>query len=154
MVTQITHAPLALPSDARAAERERRTPRPAGGLIRSNLKSQVATRKRRRADTVRCSRRALCRSLLPELSVCPPARLPQSDAVIAPCCCGQGAFPLPSPSVLSGCLSRWQCGCGVPNAALHPSASIAEEDEMFFPLSPVPLPPSEHHPVLHLPHRR
>ncbi|KAI3351257.1 hypothetical protein L3Q82_005808 [Scortum barcoo] len=24
---------------------------------------------------------------------------------------------------------------------------------MFFPLSPVPLPPSEHHPVLHLPHR-
>ena len=39
-------------------------------------------------------------------------------------------------------------------SALQPSASIGEEDEMFFPLPPVPLPPSEHHPLLHLPHRR
>lgn len=38
-------------------------------------------------------------------------------------------------------------------SAFYPTASTGE-DEMFFPLPPVPLPPSEHHPVLHLPHRR
>ncbi len=133
-----------------------------------HTRAELPTRKRRRADTVRY--------LLPErravfTGVCLPACLPacavclrKSDAVIAPCAADREplsppAPPPPQPPPPPGS-SLWLAVAAAVRMwspqrnALHPSASIGEEDEMFFPLSPVPLPPSEHHPVLHLPHRR
>ena len=100
---------------------------------------------------------------LPALSVCLP-RLParKSDAVIAPCAADReeplsppAQTPPPSLRFSSGRLVAAAVRMWSPQrSALHPSASTGEEDEMFFPLPPVPLPPAEHHPVLHMPHRR
>lgn len=66
-------------------------------------------------------------------------------------------FPLPHPfgssltvwAAVAAAVRMWSS----PSSALYPSASIGE-DEMFFPISAVPFPPSEHHPLLYLPHRR
>lgn len=123
--------------------------------------TEPPTHERRRADTVRCllpgwsavSTGALLPACLPACLRCLPAK---SDAVIAPCAADRASFSLShTPLVLLWLAVAVAVRMWSPQRnAFHPSASIAEEDEMFFPLSPVPLPPSEHHPVLHLPHRR
>lgn len=92
------------------------------------------------------------RSLLPACLRCLRAK---SDAVITPRAADREPLPSRHPRVplwqaVAAAVRMWS----QQRNALHPSESIGEEDEMFFPLSPVPIPPSQHHPVLHLPHRR
>lgn len=116
----------------------------------------LPTRKRSGADTVR---RLLPgqRAVFPE-----PASLSSALSACEKWCChkplhsGQRASSSPCTPLfplwlaVAAAVRMWS----PQRSALHPSESIGEEDEMFFPLSPVPIPPSEHHPVIHLPHRR
>lgn len=113
---------------------------------------ELPTRKLRRPDTVRrwlLERRAVS----PEPAAWLPAK---SDAVIAPCAADteppfpSRTHPVPLWLAVAAAVRMWS----PQRNGLQPSASIGEEDEMFFPLSPVPFPPSKHHPLLHLPHRR
>lgn len=136
-------------------EDKKRPPCPA--VSPAHTQWTVPTGTRRRADTVCCCCFPGRRAVSPEPAAC----LPALSACEKWCCHsplrrGQRAsFPPRTPLVhlwlaVEAAVRMWS----PQRNALHPSASIGEEDEMFFPLSPVPLPPSEHHPVIHLPHRR
>lgn len=148
MFTPADHTQTDLPSRAEA------TPCPA--LTPPQRRRGVNYRRGHRAPFAPRAARSFTGACCLACLRCLPAK---SDAVINPCAADREPLPSlrppPPPLVplwlaVAAAVRMWS----PQRSALHPSESIGEEDEMFFPLSPVPIPPSEHHPILHLPHRR